>query len=61
MAIIKTLQPRTLQKFSPQTEAECTYSIITDPDGVKLLQLDTYGSDKRKLRGKTSWCEPDRN
>jgi hypothetical protein len=54
MALVKDLQRRTLEKFSEHTEAKCTYSIITEPSGTKLLQLDTYGSQVRKLRGKTS-------
>ncbi len=54
MALVKELQHRSLEKFTEHTEAKCTYSIITDPEGTKLLQIDTYGSNSRKLRGKTS-------
>ncbi len=54
MALVKDLQHRSLEKFTEHTEAKCTYSIVTDPEGKKLLQIDTYGSNRRKLRGKTS-------
>jgi hypothetical protein len=32
---------------------ECTYEVV-EIDGQRLLQLDTYGSTSRKLRGKKS-------
>lgn len=54
MAIVNDLQRRTLEKFTRNTEAKCTYSIVTDSEGTKLLQLDTYGSDSRKLQDKAS-------
>ena len=54
MAVVKKLEPRTLEKFSKHTEAKCTYSVVTDDDGTKLLQIDTYGSENRKLRDKVS-------
>lgn len=31
----------------------CTFAIV-EVDGVKHLQIDTYGSEARKLRGKKS-------
>jgi hypothetical protein len=34
--------------------AEASYSIVTDRDGRKYLQIDTYGSGVRKLKGKKS-------
>jgi hypothetical protein len=43
-----------LETFAKHTEAKCTYSIVTESDGTKLLQIDTYGFSRRKFRGKTS-------
>jgi hypothetical protein len=54
MALIRQLRHQALEKDSRHTEAECTYSIVTDKHGHKLLQIDTYGSNERKLRGKKS-------
>jgi hypothetical protein len=33
---------------------ECAYSIFTGAGARKYLQLETFGSDARKLTGKTS-------
>ena len=54
MAIVRRLDPLTLEKDSKHTEVDCTYSIITDTKGVKYLQIDTYGSATRKIPGKKS-------
>jgi hypothetical protein len=54
MAIIRDLQPRVLEKDSRHTDAKCTYSIVTDSNGTKLLQIDTYGSKGRKFPDKAS-------
>lgn len=54
MALVKDLQPRSVEKFIEHTEAKCTYSIVTDREGTKLLQITTYGSNTRKLRDKNS-------
>jgi hypothetical protein len=54
MAIIRRLKRFNLDKDSPHTEVECTYSIITDEEGHRCLQLDTYGSSTRKIPGKKS-------
>jgi hypothetical protein len=54
MAIIRELQARVLEKDSRHTDARCTYSIVTDSDGTKLLQIDTYGSERRKFPDKVS-------
>lgn len=50
MALVRTIKHIDLDKDSPHSEAECTYSIVTAPDGTRLLQLDTYGSAGRKLK-----------
>jgi hypothetical protein len=53
MAIIKKLEPIETEN-SPHTEVRATYSIITDKDGGKFLQIDSYGSISRKIQGKKS-------
>jgi hypothetical protein len=52
MAIVRKLKRITLEGSTRQhTELEsCTYSIIQSDDG-KYLQIDSYGSAQRKMRG----------
>jgi hypothetical protein len=54
MAIIRKLEPATLERESMHTEADCTYTIVADEQGKKSLQIDTYGSATRKIPGKKS-------
>ncbi len=54
MAIVRELCLRVLEKDSPHTEAECTYSIVEESSGTKMLQIDTYGSQHRRVPGKMS-------
>ena len=54
MAIVRKLEPITLEIDAKHTEVNCTYSIIVDNAGEKYLQIDTYGSKKRKIPGKKS-------
>ena len=54
MAIVHHLEPRILEKESPHTDCECTYSIVHDSLGRKYLQVDTYGSKAREIPGKKS-------
>lgn len=35
-------------------EVECTYTSFVSEDKSKYLQLDTYGSDDRKIKNKIS-------
>ena len=44
----------TLQLDVKHSAAGASYSIIIDRDGRKYLQIDTYGSGVRKLKGKKS-------
>ena len=53
MAVVRRLERLTLEKDTPHTEVEGTYSIIHDKDG-SYLQIDTYGSPGRKIPGKKS-------
>jgi hypothetical protein len=54
MALVRKLDLKQLETDTPHTEADCTYSIVITRDGGKQLQLDTYGSSTRKLKGKKS-------
>ena len=55
MAIIRELESRVPEKYTRHTDAEgSTYSIIYEPDGTKVLQIDTYGSKSRRIPGKVS-------
>jgi hypothetical protein len=53
MAIVRRLIRKTIERVTPHTEVDCTYSIITEGN-VKYLQLDTYGSEERQVRDKKS-------
>ena len=53
MAVVRRLERQTLEKESPHTEADCTYSIVVDDQG-RYLQIDTYGSTNRQIPGKKS-------
>ena len=54
MAIVRKLEK--LDGITParHTEAQCTYAIVRDDDGKSYLQVDTYGSATRQIRGKKS-------
>lgn len=54
MAVVHRLEHVTLEKDSRHTDVECTYSIVTDDQGRRCLQIDTYGSTTRKIPGKKS-------
>jgi len=54
VATIRELELRILEKYTRHTDAESTYSIIYEPDGKKVLQIDTYGTKDRRIPGKVS-------
>ena len=54
MAIVRKLTQVQLEKESKHTEVDCTYSIVESNDGIKCLQIDTYGSANRKIPNKKS-------
>jgi hypothetical protein len=54
MAVVRRLEQVALEKDSPHTEVDCTYSIVSDGQGGRYLQLDTYGSSERQIPGKKS-------
>lgn len=53
MAIIRIMEPLSLEKESRQTEVDSTYTIV-EWDGERFLQIDTYGSKQRQIEGKKS-------
>jgi len=54
MALIRKLERITLDRNASHDEVECTYSIVREDNGERLLQIDTYGSKLRKMPGKKS-------
>jgi hypothetical protein len=54
MALVRKLDHQVLSKDGIHKDVECTYSVVTDKDGNRCLQLDTYGSAERKMPGKKS-------
>lgn len=54
MAVVRRLELRQLQIEAKHTEVEATYAIVKDREGTPFLQIDTYGSEERKLQGKQS-------
>jgi hypothetical protein len=54
MATIRHLEPKQLEIVVRHTEVAATYAIVRDSEGVKYLQIDTYGSEEREIRGKKS-------
>ncbi len=53
MALVNTIKKNTLETSSKHKPVECTFSKV-EKDGEKFLQIDTYGSKERKLKGKKS-------
>lgn len=37
-----------------ETQVDCFYNVINEPDGLRLLHLSTFGSDYRQSRPKSS-------
>jgi len=54
VAIITHFDPTNLQSNAKHSMAKATYSVVTEIDGTKFLQIDTYGSPNRKIVGKKS-------
>jgi len=53
MALVTDIRHATKERHSVHDRVECSYSTFLI-SGRAYLQLDTYGSKNRKLRGKTS-------
>ena len=56
MSLVKKLMPAQQASLEPSTHAaaDCTYDIVTDEEGRKFLQIDTYDSKTRQILGKKS-------
>ena len=54
MALVTTITQQRLEKDVSHKLAQCTYTVVTSSDGKHYLQLDTYGSSERKIKGKKS-------
>jgi hypothetical protein len=54
MALIRRFEERTLEVGRRHQPTDATWTIVRDAAGETLLQIDTYGSDQRKLQGKSS-------
>ena len=53
MAIVRNLVQQQLEVEARHSEADCTYSLVSDR-GYRCLQIDTYGSRDRQFPGKKS-------
>ncbi len=51
MAIVRKMEPISLERNSKHTEVNATYTVVHDSDG-DFLQIDTYGSIDRQEIGK---------
>ena len=54
MALIRKLEHESSEKRATHKPVRCTFSIVTDSEGTRLLQLDTYGSPDRQIKDKKS-------
>jgi hypothetical protein len=54
MALVKNITHQPLEIESKHTDVECTFDVVIGADGSKCLQLDTYGSNQREIKGKKS-------
>lgn len=54
MGLVTAILHKPVSGRAQHRRVECTYSVVTDHDGSRLLQLDTYGSEDRQIPGKKS-------
>jgi hypothetical protein len=54
MGLVRRFENKDLQTKKIHGEVVCTYTSFTADDGIKYFQMDTYGSQMRKLKGKNS-------
>jgi hypothetical protein len=54
MALVKKLSKITMDRNIIHGPVDCSYTVFTDESGGKYLQIDTYGSKTRKIKGKKS-------
>jgi hypothetical protein len=54
MARVRSLA-QGIQAIRPhESEVDCFYNVIDQPDGTRLLHLSTFGSDHRQSKPKSS-------
>jgi hypothetical protein len=54
MALIRRLEKSSMLRTGVHEPVDCTYTVFQDDAGQRYLQIDTYGSTRRQLRGKKS-------
>lgn len=54
MALVKILEKGIKERENIHSITECKYFTFLDNSGKKILQLDTFGSNKRRFPGKAS-------
>lgn len=54
MALVRRIEEGASNSRQHPTETECTFHLAYSDDGAKLLTLNTYGSQERKIAGKVS-------
>jgi hypothetical protein len=54
MALVTEFEKVSKERYSVHGPVECSYMIFTAPGGKRYLQLDTYGSRERQIKGKIS-------
>ena len=54
MAIVTKISRSRLTTHAKHSEVDCTYDVLTMESGERFLQIDTYGSAHRRIRGKKS-------
>jgi len=54
MALIKSIKPLAMDHNLVHGPVDATYSSFVGPDRRRYLQIDTYGSQARQIKGKKS-------
>jgi hypothetical protein len=54
MARVRSLAQGNQAIRAHETEVDCFYNVLNQPDGTRLLHLTTFGSDYRQSRPKSS-------
>lgn len=54
MARVRSLAQGTQSIRPHESEVDCFYNVLDQPDGTRLLHLSTFGSDQRQSKPKSS-------
>jgi len=54
MALVRRIDHASKERQEPQRPTVCLASVFSDAEGNSYIQLDTYGSNSRKIPGKMS-------